>query len=218
MEIIRERVELISETKDSPLETSQFSDSLILSAPNNNHGVIHLIHFTSLLVSELFLHGIWCRGAITSGKMLHEGSVAFGPALIDAIEMEARLAFYPRILVTYTVADNFVAAKNDGLPKHRISSTGEFFRQDIDNMLHLHIFSPFMFLPKKTGTVEKAVNNVHRHVLKGIDATETPANMNIQAKLFWIGAYIEEVKETFGAYHVTIPRETEIDSQNSESR
>jgi len=207
MEIIRERVALIPNTKDSPLETSQFSDSLILSAPNDANGVIHLVHFVSLLAAELFLDGIWCRGAITSGRMHHEGSVAFGPALIDAIEMEERLAVYPRILVTYAVADRFVEAKNDDLPKHRRSSTGEFFRQDIDHLLHLHIFSPFMFIPKKTGTIKKAVNDVYRHVLKGIDATETPANMNIQAKLFWIGAYIEEVKETFGAYHFTISKD-----------
>ena len=207
MEIIRERVRLIPDNIDSPLQTSQFSDSLILSAPNDGNGVIHLVHFVSLLTSELFLHGIWCRGAITSGKMHHEGSVAFGPALIDAIEMECRLAVYPRILVTYAVADRFVEAKNNDLPKHRMSSTGCFFRRDIDHLLHLNIFSPFMFIPQKTGTIEKAINGVNRHVIKGIDATETPANMNIQAKLFWIVAYIKEVKETFGAYHFTIPKQ-----------
>ena len=216
MEIIRSKVDLVSGTKGSPIETSQFSDSLILSAPNDGNGIIHLVHFAALLTSELFLHGIWCRGAITSGKMRHKGSVAFGPALIDAIEMEGRLAIYPRILITYSVSDRFIEAKNKILPKFRRVSPGEFFRQDIDHLLHLNIFSPKMFIPKKSGSIKDALKGVHKHILKGIDSTESPSIMNIQAKLFWVVSYLQEVEEAHGSYHFTIPKKV-LETTNSAS-
>jgi hypothetical protein len=185
---------------------SQFSDSVILSRRNDDDGLIYTVHFVSLLASELFLNGVWCRGAIASGKMHHNGDVAFGPALIDAIEMERQLAVYPRILVTDTVADKFVEINNADLPKWRRVDQGVFFRRDFDHMLHLDIFSYRMFVPEKTGTIKDAVKVVHQHVLKGIDATQTLSNMKIQTKLFWIGAYLDHVDEAHGAFHFTISK------------
>src|SRR5258705_10405392 len=116
MEIIKKRIKLIDSFRDSPLKSSQFSDSLIISAPDNDDGVIHLVHFTSLLASQLCLSGIWTRGALTMGQMHHRGDVAFGPALIDAVEMERELAIYPRILTTCSLAERFVRAKNELVP------------------------------------------------------------------------------------------------------
>jgi hypothetical protein len=207
MEVIRKRVKLIENVTHSPLKTSQFSDSLILSALNDDDGVVHIIHFVSLLASELFLNGIWCRGAIASGALHHDGSVVFGQAFIDAIELERQLAVYPRILVTETVAERFVETKNTGLPKWRRAGSDAYFRRDFDHLLHLDIFSYKMFIPPKTGTIKDAVKGIHRYLIDGIDVTETPSHMKIQAKLFWISTYLSYVEEVHGAWHFTIVKE-----------
>jgi hypothetical protein len=206
MEIIRKRVKLIENVAHSPLKTSQFSDTLILSAPSDSNGLVHIVHFVSLLASELFLNGIWCRGAIASGALYDDGNVVFGPALINAYEMESQLAVYPRILVTETVAEKFVDTKNAGLPKWRRAGSGAYFRRDFDHLLHLDIFSYKMFIPPKTGTIKDAVKGIHDHLIDGIDVTETPSNMKVQAKLFWISTYLSYVEEVHGAWHFTIAK------------
>jgi hypothetical protein len=202
--VIRKRLKLIEDVRQSPLKASQFSDSVILSAPNDDNGLVHTIHFVSLLASELFLKGIWCRGAIASGNMHHEGNMAFGQALIDAMEMENQVAIYPRILVTESLADQFVNIKNANLPKWRRTDLAAYFRRDFDHLLHLDIFSYKMFVPPKTGTIKSAVGVVHRHIMNDINVTEAPSVMKIQAKLFWISTYLHYVEEMHGAWHFTI--------------
>jgi hypothetical protein len=74
MDIISRRLKMIENVPEVPIRRSQFSDSLILSSARTDEGVIHLVHFTSMLISELFLHGIWCRGGgLALGDMLHNG-------------------------------------------------------------------------------------------------------------------------------------------------
>jgi hypothetical protein len=44
--------------------------------------------------------GYTIRGAVTSGKLFHEGSIIiFGPALVRAYELERHMAVYPRIII-----------------------------------------------------------------------------------------------------------------------
>jgi hypothetical protein len=138
--------------------------------------------------------------------MHHNGNVAFGPALIDAIDMERQLAVYPRILVTETVADKFVEIKNADRPKWQRDGQAAFFRRDFDHLLHLDIFSYAMFVPAKTGTIKVAVQGVHQHIMNRIDVTETPDVMKIQAKLFWIRTYLDYVVELHGAWRFIISK------------
>jgi hypothetical protein len=207
MDIIRNRLVLIEGVRQASLKTIQFSDSIIFSASNDDDGIVHITHFVSLLASELFLNGIWCRGAITLGKMHHQGNVAFGPAVVDAVDMESQLAVYPRVLVTDTLAERFTEIKNKDLSDWRRTGEATYFRRDFDHLLHLDIFSYKMFIPPKTGTIKDAVKVVHRHIMNGIDVTETPSVMKIQAKLFWVSTYLDYVEEFHGAWHFTISKQ-----------
>lgn len=207
MEIIKRRIREIEGVREVKVDISQFSDCLILSAPNNKSGLPYLVHFASLVASELFLNGIWCRGGITTGQIYHKGSVAFGQALIDAYNLESQLAVYPRILITWDTADSFVELKNDGQPRHKLRSRGNFFRQDFDNNLHLDIFSPMMSLPQSTGILkETTVKTVHDHISAQIDVSEKIDVMKIQSKLFWISDYMRYVEEAHGDWHVTVSK------------
>jgi hypothetical protein len=55
MEIIKKKIKFFKRVRESPLATSQFSDSVILSAPNDDKGLVYTVHFVSLLASELYL-------------------------------------------------------------------------------------------------------------------------------------------------------------------
>lgn len=93
---------------DAPLETgatvgetlearfSQFSDCMVLSGRNSLLGF--LIEVSAICRGYLF-HGFLVRGGIAFGGMYHDGSVAAGPALTDAYNLESTCALYPRVVL-----------------------------------------------------------------------------------------------------------------------
>ncbi len=79
---------------------TQFSDSIIISAPFN----LETFHNFSKLIAEyqfkLLLNGIPVRGGITFGKHFHKDGFLFSSALIDAYNIESKLARFPRIVIS----------------------------------------------------------------------------------------------------------------------
>lgn len=149
------------------------------------------------------MRGIFCRGAITSGKLYHTKEMIFGQALIDAYHMEQELAVYPRIIINWSVADNFVRYRNQQLSRRRQSGFGTYFRQDSGHQYHLDIFSPFSFVPNINGTIkDKIVKKVRQYLISEIDASEDIKTQRIMAKLFWLSTYMGYVDEVHGAWHI----------------
>lgn len=60
------------------------------------HELIDLLHAQGDLVNK----GILLRGGVAFGKIFLSGTKLFGPALIDAYELESKYAQYPRIVVS----------------------------------------------------------------------------------------------------------------------
>jgi hypothetical protein len=52
------------------------------------------------LIVDLLHMGFLTRGAIVVGDLFHRDNVIFGPALLEAYQIESREAFYPRIIVS----------------------------------------------------------------------------------------------------------------------
>lgn len=87
------------EDEDEEIRFTQFSDSLILSTKaEKDTAFILIIWAARLLCFELARHNVLLRGGITKGEMLHEGNFAFGPAFIDAYQLE-QAANTPRIII-----------------------------------------------------------------------------------------------------------------------
>jgi hypothetical protein len=59
--------------------------------------------------------GFLIRGGVTIGKLYHSRGVAFGPALVTAVEVESRVAVYPRVVLSHEAAcqEWFVRQKLD---------------------------------------------------------------------------------------------------------
>ena len=81
---------------------SVFSDNIFisynLSEYPENEIFEDLIQRTSIMQAVLFSHGIFVRGGITKGKMIHNERECFGPAIVRAVELESKIAIYPRIV------------------------------------------------------------------------------------------------------------------------
>ena len=112
-------------------EVSNFSDSIIISYPldrNHGGGLFQIIMDCLYLQIELAQVGIYVRGAITSGALYHNERSCFGPALIKAVELEAEMAKYPRIIIEKKCLD-------DGKQYVYGNNTIEFESETIDSLI-----------------------------------------------------------------------------------
>jgi hypothetical protein len=199
MKIIQRRLREIDGFPNSPLRHTMFSDTVVFSAELTDEGIVALIHNVAYLTATLFLKGIFCRGAITNGQLYHRGATIFGPALIDAYRLESLLAIYPRIIVSYELAERFLGIKNGRLPGDLHRGMGDYFRHDFDNQYHVDVLSPWMSRPPRSGLVSNTVVRVvETHLLKQIDASDSVESQRKRAKLFWLSGYLQYVKKVHG--------------------
>ena len=82
------------------IQVTTFSDSAIISYPLSYDGaLIHLIIDLIHMQMELLWLGILIRGGIAIGAAYHDSVNVFGPAMVEAYELESRKAIYPRIIM-----------------------------------------------------------------------------------------------------------------------
>jgi hypothetical protein len=73
--------------------------------------MFHLSRLVPAAIAALGL-GFLIRGGVAFGKLHHSGGVVFGPALIEAVRLESRIAIYPRIVVCEQAAQLFDPCKS----------------------------------------------------------------------------------------------------------
>lgn len=83
---------------------TQFSDSLVLSFEDDEHGKDGLYRALMLLTKDLSLRGFHLRGGVVKGKIYHTEGLIFGPALKQAYKLESETAVYPRVILDHTLA------------------------------------------------------------------------------------------------------------------
>ncbi|MDQ3741801.1 MAG: hypothetical protein M3389_12755 [Actinomycetota bacterium] len=97
---------------DSPWPAAMFSDTLVVASPlgGDDLGAAEtatggLIIQAAWLQLNLAMEGYSLRGGLTVGLAhLHDGLV-FGPALVEAYQLEQRRAIHPRIVLGQAAAD-----------------------------------------------------------------------------------------------------------------
>lgn len=87
---------------------STFSDHIIMSYPTKNlkeHHIDNMMTMSFLqkrigiIANKAIPEGFLLRGGITIGNLYHNQGVVFGEGLIDAYNLESKIAFYPRIII-----------------------------------------------------------------------------------------------------------------------
>jgi hypothetical protein len=123
------------------MDISTFSDSIVVSAKiDDGIGVARVSHYAGYLAWKFLELGILTRGGIAVGKMYHKNGTAFGPAFIEAHELESKLAIYPRILATTDVHRSFIEYEAKTRPQ-MISVSQLLFREDFDLQFHIDLTS-----------------------------------------------------------------------------
>jgi hypothetical protein len=66
----------------------------------------------SRIAAQALRLGFLIRGGLTIGKLYHAGGVVFGEALVEATQLEARTAVYPRIVLSPAAVARFQTTKH----------------------------------------------------------------------------------------------------------
>jgi len=127
-------------------QVTRFSDSIVCSMRiphRKNLGAgLFVAAYAGHLALEMLAKGILVRGAITAGQLYHREDIVFGPAMVDAYELESKHAHYPRIIVLDKLAgainlSTMVGFGAEWWIKHQP------FRRDFDGVFHLDILGAF---------------------------------------------------------------------------
>lgn len=151
------------------LVATQFSDSFVISAPADNFAAcdlllraVQIIHF-----QFFFSLGMLMRGGITVGKLVHErGGALFGPAMIEAYELESKHAVYSRVLVSKDAA-TFIDEKLS------FSHLKSAFFQGFDGFRVFDLVSALLHssrFKKERGWVERQLRAVEQDIIQNAPA------------------------------------------------
>lgn len=118
------KLSLAKENAEKGKIVTIFSDSIVISFPQTARGEIFwTLMEIRLLLLELANRGIFCRGAVSVGKLIHTNKVVFGPALVEAYTLESKKAVFPRILIAESI---FEVAKEPFARVHDTEDELEF--------------------------------------------------------------------------------------------
>jgi hypothetical protein len=120
----------------SSKQVSQFSDSIVVSYRLDERGVVFdMLYDIYLLQIQMVQRGFLVRGAITIGKLFHDKNIVFGPALVEAAELE-KLAMYPRVIL----GQDIVLLGSLDMYGNRDGTVDSLVKLDLDGMYYIDYF------------------------------------------------------------------------------
>lgn len=100
--------QVLAAFNDDTVRYSQFSDSVLLSAPRSEAGMAYLLLACTSISTTLLKRGVLVRGGIVAGLIFHNSDLMFGPAIAAAYSAD-RNGDPPRI----TMSADFVSDGKD---------------------------------------------------------------------------------------------------------
>lgn len=155
---------------------TQFSDSLVISIKEDDNQEQWLFFEDILqLIVNLSLRGIFCRGAISQGKLFHDSKVVFGPALIDAYLTESKAALYPRVIFDRSIVEKI----NGEINVDRSLQ----YRTDTDDKIYLDYFGgPRHLMKGENEFIKIHLLNLRKQIIDGLRFK----NPDIKIKYGWM--------------------------------
>jgi len=120
-------------------QTLQFSDTLVISKSASADGLWYLVLWARAKAFNVLHLGMLLRGAVAVGPMIHEGSMAFGPAYLEAYHLESRVALHPRIILSRRAAELAQDAANNP-DSWQAEYLRKYLRRDNDGIVYIEIF------------------------------------------------------------------------------
>lgn len=179
---------------------AQFSDSLVLSLNWSTYSIRAILRYTRFLCRALLERGFVARGGIADGLLHHRGPILFGPALVEAYDLEQRVARVPRVVLTDGARGSAEIAENAFDGEGRWLGADRMVRKDTDGVWFVDYLCAdrvFSFREPWDATPDEEVeedrqNEAIRAVLVQIQQ-DAGGNPGIAAKHRWLVDYYNSV-------------------------
>jgi hypothetical protein len=185
-------------------DVRNFSDSVLRfrslsDEPNIGHAIFHEVVDICFAQATLLEHGVLLRGGMTIGKLSFNCKHVYGPALLKAVDLEKRVAIYPRIVADDKIHQHFSDGANHGEP---------FIDTDFDgtpflNYLVSDIFCPFNDL--NNSQIHHVSEAIKTHIAALVGAGCNAVSAERQ-KLLWLAHRYDKMLGNLMSKH---PHETE---------
>ncbi|EEY89244.1 hypothetical protein HMPREF0017_02216 [Acinetobacter lwoffii SH145] len=188
---------------------STFSDCIVFSFParQTNSLFFALLPLIWLQAELVWKHDILLRGVMTIGEIYHDDKIVFGPAMVEAYELETKKAIYPRIILDpkikteYTLwldevkkignADQIYDLENE--QRYTFKSDG-LLTEDDDGYYYVD------YLDKISGEMDEPENyqDFINHVEKLIQPYLKPhIDVSLLKKYVWLQEKLQKIKLKF---------------------
>ncbi|MBE8712719.1 hypothetical protein [Sphingobacterium hungaricum] len=165
---------------ESSIRITHFSDSVVLSIGlENDMYAMSLIEYVGRLIYRLWKDfKILIRGAVSVDDLVHvEGGPLFGPAMVNAYDLETNLADYPRIIFDDFSYNIIINSPSYGLMKNlfvpfsgqkeingKMITIHRGFEMNLATVLKHLMNSHFTLHPDKKKEVENELNGAINHL------------------------------------------------------
>jgi len=167
----------------NPLMT-HFSDSLVISTNDDVHGKDALQNALFVLTSNLIQFGFLLRGGVVRGELFHDGGLVFGPALIEAYQLENDVASAPRVILSKELSAEWGTRENSGSLPWIPSPDGYLFF----NFLPPFMGNKFFTDPSLWQSRLEPIRNLIISMAQNTECLES-----VFAKYLWLAGYFDAV-------------------------
>ena len=186
-------VKIYSETlvKEFDIKATQFSDCLVFSVPVENEIACFTI-FEAVAKLMISLHAnfnLLLRGGVAMGQICHiESGPLFGPALVEAYELESKEAIYPMILLSNNVAK--------GILRTQMHEFMLSLFQEKENKLYISLATAYYYLINHSTVFNKEQLKKDFFTSKGIilKQIDVVKNLKVKEKYKWLYSEMEDMK------------------------
>jgi hypothetical protein len=192
--------------EDSPWPAAYFSDTFVLASPVGEGAdaagaaVAEIVDQAAWLQLDLLERGFFVRGAITLGPFhLREGFV-FGPALVEAHDLEQRTALHPRIVLG-TDAEK---SQRVAMEASEGEATSRPLLRDSDGRVFVDYMRVLLDDPKDPIPILEAFREAVMHPLR-----EHRASRVVWEKYRWVAEYHNQrlASQPSGIAALTVPED-----------
>ena len=177
---VRQKASFI-EKKNSidDFEMKVFSDNILIALKIQKgmlaRQIFSIINIVSLLQFEaLFQFGFPLRGGITIGELYIDDSVVWGTGLIEAYQIEDKLANYPRVIISKNVIETYEKQEDIEF------DLSAFIRQDTDGYWFVH----YLIAAPNITLIPVLSNN-----LAELASSCADGNDRVKQKINWLISY-----------------------------
>lgn len=188
--------------RDDPRSRSKqvtiFSDSIVVSVrATEKSQIFRTLLEVKHLIMSLLERSILVRGAIVRGGLIHDGVKVFGPALIEAYNLESRAALYPRVILDRDLVD--LAA--DYRSSHHSSDdevgyVTSLLEQDSDGMYYIDYFYRALDELDDPVFYPAYITNLGEIIRKGLRSFTKPTNSHVRNKYTWMRERYNKMVDT----------------------